>query len=353
MKYYIVSKDGHRICPIFSCLIIILISCGNDSGQNQNVIKNTPPDITFSTTLQVRSGPVYGLDYSADGRYLAAAGFNEFSLWNMDSLKVQGYFTHDNSYTWDVSWKPSATRQQIATAGEGGRVDIWNLESQQLLYSLNTGRAFCADWSNDGQHIASGSAEGLVRIHDAESGDLLTSYILDRSGGFPENAIICLQWSPEDAHIAAGCWYGGTILIDAETGQQMKIFESTTANRDDVNGLVWHPGGMELVTAHQDGYLRIWDVDNGSDFGAIKAHDGWIRGVAFSPDGNWLISGGQDMEVKVWNFQTRELALELSEANQQIWALEWSRDDRQIAAGSGIYMTPNPPGKIYVWDIGF
>jgi WD40 repeat protein len=56
-----------------------------------------------------------------------------------------------------------------------------------------------------------------------------------------------------------------------------------------------------MITAHNDGWITIWDIQTGTKLKQFYAHDGWVETIAVSPDGRGLASGGPDGKVKYWN----------------------------------------------------
>src|SRR5436309_598609 len=61
------------------------------------------------------------------------------------------------------------------------------------------------------------------------------------------------------------------------------------------------PDGTRLVTAGQDGTVRVWDADTGREVGFYAGHAERVSAVAYSPDGKTVASGGADPEIKIWD----------------------------------------------------
>src|SRR5204862_170718 len=52
-----------------------------------------------------------------------------------------------------------------------------------------------------------------------------------------------------------------------------------------VQSLAFSPDGTRLVTAGQDGTVRVWDADTGREVGFYAGHAERVSAVAYSPDG--------------------------------------------------------------------
>ena len=102
--------------------------------------------------------------------------------------------------------------------------------------NTNTGVA-C---SIDGKHIASGGADGMVRLWDSATGQLLQER--HSSSGM----VLCVAFSPDGKRLAAG----GQATVD------------------------------------------IWNVADGSALQSFAAHADYVTSVAFSPDGKTLATAG-------------------------------------------------------------
>jgi WD40 repeat protein len=63
----------------------------------------------------------------------------------------------------------------------------------------------------------------------------------------------------------------------------------------------------------------------------LKAHSGWVTGVAFSPDGRRLVSGSWDRTLRFWEVTTGEQLSNVTSKMKEVQSLAFSRDGRWLA----------------------
>ncbi|MEM7263063.1 MAG: hypothetical protein AAF488_13820, partial [Planctomycetota bacterium] len=116
--------------------------------------------------------------------------------------------------SWAVSWSPTGNRLAWASGENLFVAKIGNAAAHVSLRSIvgNTTFTRSIDWSPDGDRIASGSDDGVVRIWDAATGRCCLE-INERAG-----AVYALRWSPDGTRIAAARGDGTVRIWDATLG---------------------------------------------------------------------------------------------------------------------------------------
>ncbi|PCJ87804.1 MAG: hypothetical protein COA57_04405 [Flavobacteriales bacterium] len=107
--------------------------------------------------------------YSANGRYLAAAGKKIVAIWDTKNWKqigtLEGHAKNINS----VSFSPDV--QYIATASEDKKIIIWKVKTQEQISVLETHDDAVAvvAFSDKGDKLVSGAKDGHIKIWNVKS----------------------------------------------------------------------------------------------------------------------------------------------------------------------------------------
>ncbi|WP_204140886.1 substrate-binding domain-containing protein [Halomicronema sp. CCY15110] len=145
-------------------------------------------------------------------------------------------------------------------------------------------------FSADGQRLISGGADATLRWWNADGTPI----------GDPSNAgnevITSLTAQPDGGVISAtqtGTWQ----RWDA-TGNP--VGAPVTGHAGAVRDTALSTDGSTLITASDDGTIRLWNVADGTQRGEpITGHQGPVRSLAVLPDGRFF-SGGADGTVRQW-----------------------------------------------------
>ena len=181
----------------------------------------------------------------------------------------------------------------------GGHASLWNLLDGRALHpNLGiTGGYYDRDASSfspdDSLVSIASSARSNVQIRDAETGKLVRTILADKRGtrstGFSLNG----------AEIAIVGIDNNFRLWSVQSGALLTSFDASKFSS--INRIAFSSYGNSMITAHNDGWITIWDIQTGSSLKHFYAHDGWVETIAVSLDGRGLVSGGLDGSVRYWN----------------------------------------------------
>ena len=105
-----------------------------------------------------------------------------------------------------------------------------------------------------------------------------------------------------------------------------------------IHALARSEGEALLSAAHEDGSIRIWNLDSRRQIREIAAHEGPVRDLAAGPDGT-VYSGGADGKVKVWR-ASGELVRTMIDLGVHVPSLSLDPTGARIAiAGHGPFVS--------------
>jgi WD40 repeat protein len=135
----------------------------------------------------------------------------------------------------------------------------------------------------------------------------------------------------------------GTIRIwDIATGS---ILHTLTGHDGEVNSVAATPDGLSLVSVGSDGTIRLWNLATGSRVRTIGPVGGALMAVACGPDGRSVISGGRDGVIRVWDLETGTERCAHAGHTRGVTCLVVTPDGRQIVSGGR-------DAAVRMWDLG-
>ena len=283
--------------------------------------------ITLLTALR---GHLRGLDLSRlsiRGAYLQGVELQDATL--SGARLEECVLTEAFDAIWAVAISQSG--QYWAAAGRRGEVRLWRGAGQRLhrVWQAHTDIATTLAFSPDERLLASGSADGSVRLWDVESGAMLWS-------GGQASTILCVAFASDGGLLASGGLDATVRLWDPKLGTLLEALP----HPGPVSALAWSPDGHLLATGDDAGTIRLWEIGPGRPATCVESlvgHSSWVWGLAFAPDESLLASASWDGSVKLWELGEAgrlRLRQRLLGHTQQVQPVAWSPDGGTLASGS-------------------
>ncbi|HOW70238.1 MAG TPA: protein kinase [Phycisphaerae bacterium] len=187
----------------------------------------------------------------------------------------------------------------------------------------------------DGQRVASGDAEGWIRLWDPQSG---TTVGMMHGHRGPVNSV---EFSPDGGRLASGGSDGTVCIWDPSAGSS-EI--SLDARAGAVVSVRFRSGGEGVAAGYADDKVRLWDIPSRGVTRTLPGFDGRFDSLAFSPDGRFLAGAGTGNRIEVWPIEAGAEARTLARYNFPVCASAFSLDSRLFAASQ-------LNGSIQLWDV--
>lgn len=292
-----------------------LIACVNGNGTvklwNRN---NTKEPIRILR----QSGIFPFISFSPTGKLLACAGYETLTIWDVASgTKVNSLETSFRQLAFSPDGKQLATLRENEKGIHEVFVKIWDIRNPKNITEIATlykspgviGYACAVGISPDGKWIAAGYVSGTVNVWDLQTRQLVKS--IETSLHLMEY----LKFSPNNKYMVAGGrdqerysnysvkWY---IMWELPSWQR-----KDEVLRGNVENLVFSPDGKMCVGAndwsHHGRGVELWSTVNGAPISSLPTE---ARDVSFSQDGTLLVTGGKDGIVRVWELMQSQLDLD-------------------------------------------
>ncbi|MBS01579.1 MAG: hypothetical protein CMQ24_02575 [Gammaproteobacteria bacterium] len=222
----------------------------------------------------------------------------------------------------------------FATAGQDGRVLIWDVSMAEVQATIEVGRSWVEHlaWSPDGQCLAAASSR-RVFVYRSDGSEIW------RSGTHP-STVSALAWSG-NGELATAC-YGRVTFLDAVSGKARQTLEW----KGSLVSMVLSPSGDIVACGSQDNSVHFWRRSTAED-SMMSGYQGKPLALAFDDSSTLLATGGGN-DVTVWSFAgggpegSRPGTLTAHE--QPVSTLSFARQGMRLASGDRV-------GGVIVWSL--
>jgi hypothetical protein len=322
------------------------------------------------TLLTAYTSPalITSLAITPDGQKVVASGYHELSVWDVQSGKLEKRLHTRSERAHEMRFlKDGKLAVAGGRPGQEGDVRVYDLGGKStqvngvaVLDGVNDpsvlvaelvqteDEILCLGLSDDGNKLASGGCDRLVRVWDISAGvkaakleqtienhaDWVLSVNFSANGQYlitggrdksakvwDLNAKESLVTFPGHQEIVFGAVLSadGKFGISAGVDKQVRWWDAQDKSKNlgkqtraqgghakEIFKLIQFKQGPKqvLATTSADGTVRLWDATSGANLKTLTGLKDWVYAVAASSDGKLVAAGGQDSEVHVWDTTT-------------------------------------------------
>jgi WD40 repeat protein len=223
----------------------------------------------------------------------------------------------------------------MVTAGGDGLVKLWDVNSGNMVRSFkgHSSHVFSARFSPNNRRVVTAGGKA-AKIWDVSTGTQIDMLI-----GHSE-IVHSAEYSPDGGVIVTASEDGTVKLWNAQNGKEIRSIEIT--KKGWAYDAAFHPNGRSVAIGARGGLAGIWDVSNGRRIRTFSGHRRAISSVAFSPNGKYIATSSIDNTARIWEVSDGRLLQTLHGEN--VREINFSPD--------GIYaVTAHGGGVAKIWNV--
>jgi WD40 repeat protein/serine/threonine protein kinase len=303
---------------------------------------------TLTSNFWLRAGSI---TFSPDNKWLAfATHFGGVRLWDVTTRSEITNLPSFNSSLARIGLAFSPDSRTLAyNENEHGAILLWDVASRSVdrlagHHDLVRSLAF----SPDGQSLASGSQDRTARIWNLAEQRKVFGFTND-SGEFGS-----IAFSPDGRILAMSVGGSAGRVIRLEDVQTGSPITQLRGHRKSISSLAFTRDGQTLLSASDDGTIRVWDVvppvkeKAAHLFAQNSISTEWRAygpALFLAPDGRHLLAVYTNETFSVWD------TLRLAEGQRHRLPLT-NTTTAAVAPGGRLAAFGSRDGKMMLWDVG-
>ncbi|KAI8461848.1 WD40-repeat-containing domain protein [Phakopsora pachyrhizi] len=309
-------------CIAFDRASLAIVSGGDDytvklwrlnpvsiSNPSPSTWPETEPQITF----RGHSAPVTRVAISSSPPRIYSASLDStVCVWSLPPPEHETYAPYDpqsllatfvghSDSIWDMTLLPLRFRDEalLATISADGTVKVWSTDELNSPLKLSWGYNGTDSDSGD-NHEAEDKAEVMVTGSDGEKTRVTPTSV-------------AVVWC--DLKKVAVSYTNSVVkLFELDSGKMVlrlksdETFDGTTATQ--INKVAVHPTLPLLISAHEDRFIRLYDLTTGACTHSMLGHLDAVTSLSIDPTGLTLVSGGHDCSVRFWDLTGSRICIQ-------------------------------------------
>lgn len=301
------------------------------------------------------------LEFSPDGKMIAAGGYSSIDLYDVNTGEIlRSFRAADSRYVGSYfAFSPNGKilasvrhRSSVGGVDLDASILFWDVTTSTLLRTIfvpESHQLYHVIFSPDGKTLVNVEHtlknekwDSTILLWDADTGTLLRSLTWGSGQGYKDH-ITSLTISPDGKTLVSTHVNGPLRLWDINIGKIIRTIPLVDRQGSHfvVHGgsnVAVHPDGKKIATASNSGVVDIWDdiwdVDTGTLVRTITGHTGWTYEVAFHPNGKKIATAGSEGYIRLWDPSTGRRLNTIIGHGSNVSSVAFSPNGETLLSGS-------------------
>lgn len=151
--------------------------------------------------------------------------------------------------------------------------------------------------------------------------------------------VISIAFSHNSTWIVSASQDGTVKVWDVSSGGCLRSFEGHSGA---VMSVAFSHDSAHIASASYDKTVRVWGVDSGVCLRTLKGHHNQVNSVVFSHDSTWLASASTDQTVRIWDANSGICLHILDRHYTAVFSVAFSYDSTRLASAT--------VNEVHIWD---
>lgn len=251
------------------------------------------------------------------------------------------FFSGDQETIYTVSKDGALFRWEYTVKEDEDEEDLskysWRIAEKNFFHT-NQSTVKCVTFHPKSNLLIVGFSTGDFRLYE------LPSFTLVQQLSMGQNPINTVTINSSGEWLAFGSSQLGQLLV--YEWQSESYILKQQGHFDSMNSLAYSPDGSLIVTAADDGKIKVWDVVAGFCLVTLEGHTSSVTAIQFAKKGQVLFSSSLDGTVRAWDLiRYRNFRVFAAAERIQFSSLAVDPSGEVVCAGS------NDSFEIHVWSV--
>ncbi|RYP18585.1 hypothetical protein DL765_003870 [Monosporascus sp. GIB2] len=209
----------------------------------------------------------------------------------------------------------------------------WRIVARHY-FMQNNAHVRCASFHPDSNLLVAGFSNGIFGLYEMPDFNMIHTLSIS------QNEIDFVTINRSGEWLAFGASKLGQLLV--WEWQSESYILKQQGHFDSMNSLVYSPDGQRIITAADDGKIKVWDIDSGFCIVTFTEHTSGVTACEFAKKGNVLFTSSLDGSSDVLDIAVRpdsaQLAISTLDGQITFWSVSEGEqisglDGRRDASG--------------------